>query len=348
MRGAHSRSITRTVGIAIVLLLAWVRAPAQGAGTQPVWVTAPVDAPKVEYRVFDSAAVGAPVSYHVYLPDAYHVEPERRFPVLYWLHGSGAVLPGIAPIAAAFDAAIARGALPPLIIVFPNGLPYGMYTDARSGRQPVESMIVEDLIAEVDAHFRTRPGRVGRMLEGFSMGGYGAARLGFKYRQRFGAISILAGGPLQADLLAPGPGLQPLELRQRILNEVWNGDAAAFLADSPRTLAEQAANDLPTPIAIRQIVGGADPTLPANRDFHDLLERLEIAHDYVEVPGVGHSMPALLEALGDDFFRFHAQVFGPPPVQSIPALDPRVGVFTLVVLVAVSVLTTLASGRWSR
>jgi enterochelin esterase-like enzyme len=286
---------------------------------QPVWVTPVVQAPKVERRIVDSAAVGGPVSYHVYLPDAYQSEPERHFPVLYWLHGSGSVIGGTSTIAAAFDDAITRGVIPPLVIVFPNGLPFGMYTDARSGTQPVESMIIAELIPEIDRTLRTIPNLHGRILEGFSMGGYGAARLGFKHRHLFGAVSILGGGPLQADFLAPGPGLQPLELRQRLLGEVWGGDPAAFVADSPRTLAAAAVDDLPAAFTIRQIIGTADPILPANRDFHAVLESLGIAHVYLEVPGVGHAMPQLLDAMGDDFFRFHSSVLGAAGVYPVPA-----------------------------
>jgi len=35
------------------------------------------------------AAAGTNGSYHLYTPPAYDVEPDRRFPVVYWLHGGG-------------------------------------------------------------------------------------------------------------------------------------------------------------------------------------------------------------------------------------------------------------------
>lgn len=334
---AGVRSLARRVVLAAGLALAPVAALAQ-----PLWVTPAVQAPKVERRILDSAAVGGPVSYHVYLPDAYHAEPDRHFPVLYWLHGSGSVIGGTAAMAAAFDDAIARGVIPPLIVVFPNGLPYGMYTDARSGSQPVESMIVWDLVAEIDRTLRTIPNRHGRILEGFSMGGYGAARLGFKHRHRFGAISILGGGPLQADFLAPGQGLQPLEVRTRILGEVWGGDPAAFVADSPRTLASQAVGNLPPGFAIRQLIGTADPILPANRDFHAVLDGLDISHEYLEVPSVGHSMPALLDAMGDEFFRFHANVLGAGGIYPVPT-QGRGGLALLAALLALAGTIALAA-----
>lgn len=291
---------------AVALLALWLLATGAPlvAGT-PQWVTPAVVAPQVWQQTFHSAAVGATVSYHVYLPDAYASAPERRFPVLYWLHGSNSVLTGIAPVSAIFDAAIDQGRLPPLVVVFANGLPLGMWCDAESGLQPVESMLVEDLVAEVDARFRTRADPRARLVEGFSMGGYGAARMAFGHSTLFGAASMLGAGPLQLDFLVDDPNLQPIELRRRILGEVYGGSSAVFEARSPWRLAEH--NGLPAGYRLRQVIGELDFTLGPNRDFHAHLTQLGIAHEYVEVPGVGHSVPALVDALGDGFFAFHRE-----------------------------------------
>ncbi|MFN7552645.1 MAG: alpha/beta hydrolase [Pseudomonadota bacterium] len=312
---------------------------------QPAWVTPAVQAPQVERRLLDSAAVGGPVSYHVYLPDAYAADPQRRFPVVYWLHGCGqSPTAGIGTMSAAFDGAIERGLLPPLIVVFPNGLPCGMYTDAVGGAQPVESMIIADLVPEVDRTLRTVPDRSGRIIEGFSMGGYGAARLGFKYRNLFGAVSILGGGPLQADFLTNDPGLQPLEMRRALLAQVWGGDPAAFLADSPRTLAAAAVGDLPTRFPLRQLIGAEDSILPANREFHGLLVALGIAHDYRELPGVDHAMPAVLAAMGDEFWRFHAGFLLGPGAEPVPT-QGRMALALLAALVALAGTIALVARR---
>lgn len=271
------------------------------------WVTPAVQAPGVEYRVFASAAVGGNVSYHVWLPPQYASDPERRFPVLIWLHGSGGGLAGIAPLAGVFDAAVRNGQLPPLIVVFPNGLPDGMWCDAASGLQPVESMLMNDLIPEIDGRYRTLPGPQARIVEGFSMGGYGAARLGFKYRERFAGFSLLGAGPMQLDFLAEGNNLVPLAERIRILNLVYGGSTAIFEAQSPWRIAEGLASSWPAGVPIRIAIGAQDPTVPANRAFRDHLVSLGIARRYTEVPGVGHSTIPLIDGLGDAFFAFHRE-----------------------------------------
>jgi len=300
------RMTTGWFALTSALALALIALPGSTlAGGSPAWVTAPVIAPNVSQQVFLSAAVGAPVSYHVYLPDAYATQPQRRFPVLYWLHGSDSVLTGIAPISAAFDAAIDSGQIPPLILVFANGLPFGMWCDAESGSQPVESMLVDDLLPEVDSRFRTVAEARSRLLEGFSMGGYGAARYAFLYPDRFGATSMLGAGPLQLDFLVDDPNLQPIELRRQVLVQVYGNSLPIFEARSPWRIAEQ--HPLPPGYRLRQVIGTLDFTLAYNREFHAHLDALGIAHTYIELPNVGHSPPGIINALGANFWTFHRE-----------------------------------------
>lgn len=286
------------------LLCTWAVGPALAGTGSIAWVTPAVQAPRVQYQLMNSGAVGGQVSFHVYLPEAYTLQPSRRFPVLYYLHGSDSVLSGIAAVSAAFDNAIAAGEIPPLIVVFPNGLPNGMWCDAESGLQPVESMVVNDLIPTVDTRFRTLPGPRARLVEGFSMGGYGAARLGLRYPQLFGGYSMLGAGPLQLDFLAINPNYQPLPLRQQILAEVYGNSLAVFELRSPWRLAEAPGAALTGQIS-RQLIGTLDSTLQPNRDFHQHLLGLGFNRSYVEVPGVGHAVLALMDTLGGAYWQFH-------------------------------------------
>jgi poly(3-hydroxybutyrate) depolymerase len=79
-------------------------------------------------------ADGKPLSGLLLKPEGYDAEAERRFPVLYWLHGSGGGLPGLPELAQRFDAAMRAGKMPPALVVFPNGLPGGMWCDSKDGR----------------------------------------------------------------------------------------------------------------------------------------------------------------------------------------------------------------------
>ncbi len=288
--------------------------PPQTPAQPPVvWTTTAVNAPRVQYRTFTSPIARATVSYHVYTPLQYDAEPTRRFPVLYWLHGSGGGLGGIAILAAYFDEAIRAGRIAPMLIVFPNGMSSSMWADSKDGRTPMESMVVRDLVPQVDAAFRTLASRDGRLLEGFSMGGLGVARWGLRYPDIFGSISMLAAGPLDLDFNGPRATGNPAE-RAQILRDVYSDDMTYYVAQNPFTIAEQyAAAIRGTPRALarfRQVVGSLDFTLPANEDFRVHIGRLAIAQEYTLVPNVAHDTMGLLDGLGERNWAFYRAVFG--------------------------------------
>ncbi len=269
------------------------------------WVTEDADVSRVAFRTFESEAAAGKVSYHVYAPQEYD-EPNVRLPVLYWLHGTLGGVAGIRPLAAHFDAEIRAGRMPPMLVVFVNGLPRRLWADSKPGSAPVETVFITELIPEVDRVYRTVAAREGRILEGFSMGGYGAARLGFRHPDVFAGISILAGGPLDLELDGPRARSNP-RLREFLIRDVCGGDLDYFRSLSPWTLAETAAAPLrDRRTVIRQAVGTRDDTRELNRRFHERMTALGIAHGYHEIPGVGHDAAAVLAALAaadGDFYR---------------------------------------------
>lgn len=271
------------------------------------WVTAEVKAPRVSFQTFDSDSANAKVSYHIYKPAAYDRELQRRFPVVYWLHGSGGGLAGIPKVAAHFDAAIEAGKTPPCLVVFVNGLAEGMYVDWKDGSAPIETIIIKELIPHIDSTYRTIASREGRLLDGYSMGGYGSARLGFKYTELFSALSIMGGGPLQAELIqAPRAGrLRAAELLQK----VYGGDQEYFRSVSPRRLAKENAEAISKGSLIRLVCGDQDETFSNNRAFHEHLEKLAIPHTWTVLEGVDHNPMKTLETLGDSNWQFYRQAF---------------------------------------
>jgi enterochelin esterase-like enzyme len=268
------------------------------------WVTPKVTAKGVSRHVFESKVAKTRVSFHVFLPPAYDDNPEKRYLTLYWLHGSGGGLPGIRPVCEFFSAAIGRGMLPPLIIVFPNSFASGMWCDSVDGKHPIESVLVKDIIPEVDTKYRTIANRSGRIVEGFSMGGYGAGRLGFKYPELFGAISMLAAGPLDLEFDGPRTKANPLE-RQNILESVYGGSLERFKEQSPWRIAKTNAARFKEGTPIRICIGEDDFTLPANKEFSKHLNDLQIPHELIKVPRVGHETIKLLAGLGEKNWEFY-------------------------------------------
>jgi enterochelin esterase-like enzyme len=296
------------------------------SNTTTDWVTEPVDAPHVRQVVFESKFAKTKVSYHIYTPEVYTADERRRFPVIYWLHGWRGGLKGIPHLSRLFDEAIRSGKMPPALVVFPNGMTESMWCDSKDGKVPMESVLVEELVPHVDANFRTIRSREGRVIEGFSMGGYGAARLGFKYNRIFSAVSILGAGPLQLVLNeSVGPQAPMMvEARERVLKSVYGNDQEYFRAQSPWVLAEEHAGELRTGMAIRILVGTRDGSLELNRELEAHLKRLGVPHTIETLPNVPHDTMAVFRALGDSNWAFYRTVFGgsAPDTAAIPLEDP--------------------------
>lgn len=305
MMGREGARISRLATALLLLIPGTGSAAAKGAEVgPPPWSLPPVLTPRLQPKTFESTAAKATVSYHVYTPTAYDLGDGRRFPVLYWLHGTGGGIAHLRTLAAHFDTAISAGKIPPMLIIFPNGLAEGMWCDSKDGRTPIETMLVRELVPHVDATFRTIATRDGRLIEGFSMGGYGAARIGFKHHDLFGAVSILGAGPLDLDFKGPRATANPTQ-RERIFGAVWGDDIGYYRAQSPWVLAEQNRDALAGLSRIRQVVGDRDAMLPANRDLDAHLTRLGICHDFIVPRGIGHNPLAVLDALGEAGWEFY-------------------------------------------
>ncbi len=252
-----------------------------------------------EYKTFHSAAAGTEVSYLIYLPPDYAKSAAARYPVIYWAHGIGSNqrVGASCGLVARMDAGIRAGAVPPLIMVFLNGMRDSWYIDTADGKKPVESVIVKDLIPHIDKTYRTIANRSGRAIEGFSMGGFGAAHLGFKFPEVFGTVGIVSG----AMLPATGPGRFT----------AFGTDQEYFDANSPRRLIERNAGAIRGRTRIRIVAGDADRAVNTGpQQFHRIVEGLEIPHEWILLPGIGHDVRAVYEALGDRTEKFYAAAFG--------------------------------------
>jgi enterochelin esterase-like enzyme len=150
----------------------------------------PAAASIVITREFDSAALQRKWSYAVYLPDGYETS-NLKYPVLYLLHGHGQDLyawVNFGHLQPTADALIARGEMPPAIIVMPDaGVTW--YVDRK---EKMETAVIQDLIGDVQHTFRVIDDRKGRVVAGLSMGGYGALRFVLKYPEMFAAAGLLS------------------------------------------------------------------------------------------------------------------------------------------------------------
>jgi S-formylglutathione hydrolase FrmB len=312
-RAAHGAV---AVALSAALSAALGCSSASDAGTTPV--APPSDSHGVvETDSFSSAALGVTKQYLVYLPPSYASQPQRRYPVLYLLHGS----PGTQrdwvdalQVNVVLDSLAAAG-LPEAIAVMPDGdswfyhdwaaVPPACSGQPYSGEMPSEPCVpgqkyaygtymTRDLIARIDGTYRTQADAAHRGIAGVSMGGYGAAYLSLAHPELY-AVGVPMSGARLNFLEMPGGAGQATSLvdaqvalgtvtYQRFLAE-YGGDFANWRASDPYTmvlLARQAGRAVPPQWVI---VGASDALHPQSEQLDRALTQAGIPHVFSEPAG---------------------------------------------------------------
>ena len=228
------------IGFAIALAAAsgsWLAAQVQTivpevvAGAKPVTV----EHIKIHGTALEGNLEGDAVDRDVivFLPPSYQKNKTRRYPVVYALHGYSIGADQWSHeihVPQTIEGAFAKGSNE-MIVVLPdsktiyNGSMYS--SSATTG--DFERFIYHDVVAYIDAHYRTIPDRRSRGLAGHSMGGYGASRIGMKHPDVFGALYIMS--PCCMSPMAgggPGPADQ---MKERAIASEKKAEAAKSPAD---------------------------------------------------------------------------------------------------------------------
>ena len=196
----------------------------------------------------------------VYLPPSYAASPDRRYPVVYMLHGftdSDLTWFGwrehFVNVPAAYERALEAGTAREMILVMPNAFTTfagSMYSNSVTTGD-WETYIAGDLVDAIDRAYRTVPDRASRGLAGHSMGGYGTLRIGMKRPDVFSSLYIMSPCCLQPNLSPGGPWMERLEATSSV-EEVQASDFmtkamfASAAAWSPNPHAPPLYLDLPT------------------------------------------------------------------------------------------------------
>ncbi len=295
------RRLAGTIVAALVLGVG-VMAPTADAdepGLEHLGTT--VVTPRLEELTFRTPAVTGETRVRVLLPAGYDPAGDRRYPVLYLLHGGT----GTYRDWSTTGDAEAISADYPLIIVMPDGSGYGSYMDwwnFGAGGPPMwETYHLRQLLPWIDEHYRTIADRDGRAIAGLSMGGGGTMHYAARHPDLFTAAAAFSGavdsntGPVQVLMQTGGvqdghlPGAL---LGLRLTEEVrWRGHNPWDLAENLRGLYLQ----LDTGNGLPGGPGGdlGDPVEAgvheAMVNLHDRLAALRIPHRWNDYGAGGHA-----------------------------------------------------------
>ncbi|KAF0315497.1 esterase [Colletotrichum asianum] len=281
--------------------------PEQLAQLTTEWVE-PVDEVQIPqgiaYGLFDTICRGTGLqgSYWYMLPDDYGhpINTTTTYPFLFWLHGAMRRASEGFEAARLYKEAMRAGRMTQTIFIMPQALPVGWYINSLDRKYPIEDVLMNDLLPHVDATFRTN-GKRG--VEGFSMGGYGALHLAFKFPEQFEGVSAI--GPAVLRSLAEEP-------RERVW-DTFQGDQRYYDLNHPINLLEEKFQAIHfAPLHIRLLVGSDDTRLvEAVKSLADSLQRCGILHRNIGVPNIGHDYVAVMEATQPGMYTFWDECLKP-------------------------------------
>jgi S-formylglutathione hydrolase FrmB len=280
----------------------------------------------------------------VFLPPGYQKDKKRRYPVVYALHGfsiGAEQWTHEIHVPQTIEGAVANGAQE-MIVVLPDSKTVhngSMYSSSVTTGD-FEKFIYHDVVAYIDAHYRTIPDRRSRGLVGHSMGGYGASRIGMKYPDVFGALYIMspccmsarAAGPPNSDLEKAVAAIKspadeeklPFFVRAQLASAAaWSPDPtnppfyldlptkdaqpqpdvlARWTANAPLAFVDQYIGNLKQYRAISIDVGDQDGLRIDAGKLHTVLDNYGIANSFEIYPGTHTSAVA-------DRFQNHVMEF---------------------------------------
>jgi enterochelin esterase-like enzyme len=197
------------------------------------------------------------------------------------------------------DEAIKQKKVDPAIIVFINGAFDSMYSDYHDGSVMVESTIMDELIPLIEKQYRTIDTREGRKLFGFSMGGFGSLKLGFKYPEKFSSIVSYAGAFHNTKTYS--------KYRAELYERIFNSDPELFNQNSPMALAQSYKDNSSEeyPLDIQVVVGTNDITLKLGLDGHITiaLNEANIEYEYKLLEGPEHFLEHYFDI--EEYNAFH-------------------------------------------
>jgi S-formylglutathione hydrolase FrmB len=258
----------------------------------------------------------------VFLPPGYVRDTARRYPVVYALHGYSIGAEQWSReihVPQTIEGAFAQGSKE-VIVVLPDSKTVhngSMYSSSVTTGD-FERFVARDVVAYMDAHYRTIPQRASRGLVGHSMGGYGATRIGMKHADVFGSVYVMSpcclsprqAGPPNPELEksleavktpADSAGLPFFARAQLATAAAWSPDPknpplflslptrggepqadvlAKWAANAPLAFLDQYVADLRRYRAIAIDVGDEDRLKADTARLHEALDRYGIAHSF--------------------------------------------------------------------
>lgn len=264
-------------------------------------------------KVFDNLSLTSKIlkgerKFAVYLPPDYETS-DRRYPVLYLLHGAGDDQTGwiqFGEVLQITDKAIKEGKATPMIIIMPDAnTGQRGYFNSVNGDWNYEDFFFQELMPHVEKTYRIKAEKRFRAIAGLSMGGGGTFMYALRHPELFSSACPLSAyvGPLSLDeartrFAATNPGLSD----ERLVEYFKKHNALSLIEDMP--VGEKN--------AVRWYIdcGDDDFLYEGNSLVHIAMKKKEIPHEF-RIRDGGHtwtywreSLPEVLSFITNAFHQY--------------------------------------------
>jgi len=248
----------------------------------------------IEFTSIEGPLTGKEILFGIYLPREYHQEPDRKFPIIYLLHGLNEDCTfNIEIMAEYMEKAGEKGLTDPMIIVAPDGYANSMWIDSIDGKKPAETNLVKELIPYIETTCRVIPDREKRIIAGFSMGGLGAIRYALKLPDYFSMCISMDGAIHTLKTFTA--------MRRDIFIENFHKDIDYFTAHCVYELARKNADKVRHKVDFFMLVGVLE-TLNDRFRRHMNAVKIPIEDPYFIKTGCDHDIQQMLEKEGFRLF----------------------------------------------
>ena len=291
---------------AFMIVFGWMAMGEAKAAEHPVVIKRIMDETTItpegciieNFRII-SPSMGREIKAMVVLPHEYKAHPEKKYPVLYTLHGAKS------PI----DRYITKTPVllqtlkdKPMIVTCMDVDGFSWFLDSPYPQDPSKSkeplpkvkslfttFFFDEIIPCVDQNYRINPKQ--RMLTGNSMGGFGAFHYMLTKPEMFLSVSALSGLYEKTDADQAERKWEPL---LGSIQEFPERHRSVDVFEHVKSVARKGAK-FPQ---LYMICGTEDALLPHNRAMQSLLKELGVPFEYHEFPGK-HGWPFWSEHLSE-------------------------------------------------
>ena len=265
---------------------------------------------RIDCSVFSSHILHRPVRYCVMLPPNYEADTNKKYPVLYFLHGLGEN-----------EQTLLRsggwGLIEDLrhdhkvgdfLMIAPEGRG-SFFINSADGRDRYSDFFLNEFLPFIETHYRVIRERRSRGVTGLSMGGYGALRFAFAHPELFGSVSaqspaLITESPreLNADVRDAGP-------LAKLLGTVFGNpiDVVHWNQNNPFQLARKNQAQIRSQAMYINCGQQDEYGFAAGAEqLHKQVLAEKIPHEFHLYPG-GHNAEYFLSHLGETIqFHWHA------------------------------------------